>query len=150
MVQTPEGDLEPDVLKIIEGIGTWTSANGEGIYGTRPWLIYGEGPSTIKTNQQKGRFGGLSDTRGYQGTDIRFTTKMGSLYAYCMNIPTSDIRILSLGKNSRYLRNSIGSVTMLGSKEKLMWTQEEDALVITKPANMSAWNVTGFKIQFQK
>ena len=42
VVQTPEGDLEPDMLKILDEIGIWTSANGEGIYGSRPWKIYGE------------------------------------------------------------------------------------------------------------
>ena len=25
-------------------IGIWTAANGEGIYGSRPWKIYGETP----------------------------------------------------------------------------------------------------------
>ncbi len=44
VVQTPEGDLEPDMLKILEEIGVWTSANGEGIYGTRPWKTFGEKP----------------------------------------------------------------------------------------------------------
>jgi len=37
VVQTPEGDLEPDMLQILDEIGTWTAANGEGIYGSRPW-----------------------------------------------------------------------------------------------------------------
>src|SRR5205085_11518041 len=30
VVQTPEGDLEQDVLDIVEGIAKWTAANGEG------------------------------------------------------------------------------------------------------------------------
>ena len=33
VVQTLEGDLEPDVLVILDVIGKWTAANGEGIYG---------------------------------------------------------------------------------------------------------------------
>jgi len=150
VVQTPEGDLESDVLKIVEGIGNWMAANGDGIYATRPWKIYGEGPSTIKANQKKGRFGGLSDTRGYQATDIRFTTKGGKLYAFTMNTVETDIKILSLGKQSKYLDKAIASVTMLGSKEKLKWTQDDDALVITKPQNLPAWRVNGFKIEFKK
>ncbi len=150
VVQTPEGDLEHDVMKIVSDIGDWTAANGEGLYGTRPWKIYGEGPSTIKANQKKGRFGGLSDTRGYQSGDFRFTTKANVLYAFDMAIADADINITSLGKNSKYLNKPIVSVTMLGSNQKLKWTQQDNALVITKPASLPAWKVVGYKIQFQK
>ncbi|MFD1256910.1 alpha-L-fucosidase [Mucilaginibacter terrae] len=92
IVQTPEGDLEPDVLAIIEGMATWIAANGEGIYATRPWKIYGEGPSTIKTNQQKGRYGGLSDTYIYRPTDIRFTSKSDNIYAFCVDRPVVAVK----------------------------------------------------------
>ena len=51
VVQTPEGDLEPDVLKMLDGIGPWIAVNGEGIYGTRPWKVYGEGPSTSRAGK---------------------------------------------------------------------------------------------------
>nr|WP_294946652.1 alpha-L-fucosidase [uncultured Mucilaginibacter sp.] len=147
VVQTPEGDLEPDVLAIIEQIAAWIPANGEGIYGTRPWKIYGEGPSTVKTNQKKGQFGGLSDVNAYQATDFRFTTKGNNLYAFCMDAPTGDIRVTSLGKNSKVNDKSIKSVTLLGNTQKLQWKQENDALVINKPANMPAWTVLGLKIE---
>jgi alpha-L-fucosidase len=150
VVQTPEGDLEADVLKIITDIGEWTAANGEGIYATRPWNVYGEGPSTIKVNQKQGHFGGLSDTRSYQATDFRFTSKAGVLYAFEMELPDGDIHITSLGKNSSYMNKPIAVVSMMGSKEKLKWTQEGDALVITKPANLPAWKVVGYKIEFEK
>lgn len=150
VVQTPEGDLEQDVLNIVEGIGKWTAANGEGVYATRPWKIYGEGPSTIKENQKKGRFGGLTDAGAYQPADIRFTTKGNNIYAFCMAAPENNIRILSLGKNSKYSDKGIASVSMLGSNEKLQWMQEDDALVITKPSTLPDWKVSGYKIVFKK
>jgi alpha-L-fucosidase len=150
VVQTPEGDLEPDVLTIVGKIGDWTAANGEGIYATRPWKVYGEGPSTVKANQRKGPFGGLSDTRGYHATDFRFTTKDGKIYAYCMNVPEGDITIASFGKNSKMLDKSIESVSMLGSTEKLKWTQTADGLFISKPTTFPAWKVTGYKIELKK
>jgi alpha-L-fucosidase len=150
VVQTPEGDLEPDVLSIVKNIGVWTAANGEGIYGTRPWKVYGEGPSTLTENQKKGSFGGLSDTYVYQPSDIRFTTKANILYVFCMDKPQGDIRILSLGKKSKLNDKAIISVTMLGSKEKLHWKQEDDALVITKAAKLPIYKVTGYKIVLKK
>ena len=149
VVQTPEGDLEPDVMAILDVIGKWTPANGEGIYGTRPWKVYGEGPSTQK-NQAKGQFGGVKDVRPYEASDIRFTTKGETLYAFCMNTPTGDIKITSLGKSSELTGKAVASVKMLGSNEKLTWKQEAGALVITKPSKLPEWQVITFKIEFKK
>ena len=149
VVQTPEGDLEPDVLAILDDIGKWTPANGVGIYGSRPWKIFGEGPLT-NTKQKKGQFGGLSDSQAFSSTDIRFTTKGGKLYAYCMGNPTEDIKISSLGKNSKLNDKAIASIKMLGSTEKIKFNQQPDALVITKPATLPDWKVIGFEITFKK
>jgi alpha-L-fucosidase len=145
IVQTPEGDLEPDILSILEEIAVWTSANGEGIYGTRPWKIYGEGPSTSK-NQPKGQFGGLSDVRPYESTDIRFTTKGDTLYAFSLNTPANSIIINSLGKNSELMESKLKSISMLGSEEKLSWKQESESLVIDLPSKLPDWNVIGLRI----
>ena len=149
VVQTPEGDLEPDVMTILNEIAAWMPANKEGIYGSRPWKIYGEGPSTAK-NQEKGQFGGVKDVRPYGSTDIRFTTKDKAIYAYCMKSPTENIHILSLGKNSKVSAQKVASVKMLGSSEKLNWSQEDGALVIDKPVKTPNGMVVGFKIEFKK
>jgi len=149
VVQTPEGDLEPDVVAILKGIGAWIKDNGEGIYGSRPWKVYGEGPSTTQS-QEKGQFGGLKDVRKYTGDDIRYTTKQGSVYAFCMENPTQNIRLKSLGKNGKLAGKKIASVTLLGSGEKISWTQNNDALVIKKPAKLPDYSVVAFKIAFKK
>jgi alpha-L-fucosidase len=146
VVQTPEGDLEPDMLAILEEIGVWTSANGEGIYGSRPWKIYGEKPAD-KPEKKLGRF---DENFGYSSKDIRFTTNGTTLYAYCLGKPESDIIIKSLARSSKLADKPIASVSMIGSKEKLGWKQTADALVIRKPAVMPAWQVIGFKIEFKK
>jgi len=149
VVQTPEGDLEPDVMNILNEIAAWTPANGEAIYGTRPWKIYGEGPTT-RQKQEKGHFGGVKDVRPYESADIRFTTKGENLYAFCMGVPAGDVKIVSLGKNSKISDKKVASVKMLGCKEKLSWKQENEALVIAKPAKLPKWTVVTFKIEFKK
>jgi len=149
VVQTPEGDLESDVLNILNDIAAWIPANGEAIYSTRPWKVYGEGPTTLK-NQEKGRFGGVKDVRPYEATDIRFTTKGKDLYVFCMGIPKEDVKILSLGKNSKVSAQKVASVKMLGGDGKLSWKQEDDALVIDKPSKLPEWPVVTFKIEFKK
>jgi alpha-L-fucosidase len=100
--------------------------------------------------QEKGTFGGVKDVRPYSPADVRFTTKDNALYAFCMEVPAGDISILSLGKNSKVSAQKVASVKMLGSSEKLKWSQEADALVIKKPSKLPKWKVVSFKIEFQK
>jgi len=146
VVQTPEGDLEPDMLSILEEIGVWTAANGEGIYGSRPWKTYGEKSAEARA-VKPGRF---NENYKFNSRDIRFTTKDGYLYAYCLGRPSEDILVKSLGKNSKFSSEEIASVQMLGSNAKVKWSVKEDGLVIKKPSKLPAWQVTGFKIGFRK
>lgn len=149
IVQTPEGDIEPDVLKIVEGIGAWTSVNGEGIYGTRPWKVYGEKPSSEPT-VTGGHFN--EDKTVYTAADIRFTTKGDTLFAFCLGKPTSDIHIHSLGTQTAYNKATVQQITLLGSDEKLHWKQLPNELIIRKPKHLpeSDVEVTGFRIEFGK
>ena len=147
VVQTPEGDLEPDMLKILDEIGKWTAANGEAIYGTRPWKLYGEKPANAET-VKSGNFN--EEKVKYTAADIRFTQKGELLYAFCLGTPTAAIKIKSLGQNSKLTKKAIESVSMLGSDEKLSWKQEASELVINKPAKLPEWQVVTFKIIFRK
>ncbi len=147
VVQTPEGDLEPDMLSILEEIGVWTEANGEGIYGSRPWKIYGEKPPDTTKAVRRGRF---NENYNFTAKDVRFTTKGNILYAFCLGKPETDVMIKSLAKASKLADKAVATVTMVGSKEKLGWKQTSEALVIKKPINMPAWQVISFKIEFKK
>jgi alpha-L-fucosidase len=146
VVQTPEGDLEPDMLQILDEIGTWTAANGEGIYGSRPWKIYGE-KSPEASAVKLGRF---NENYKFNSKDIRFTSKDGSLYAFCLGLPTGDIIVKSLARNSVLAGKPVSSVTLLGSTVKLKWSQTDEGLVIKKPSKLPSWQVLGFKIEFRK
>jgi len=150
IVQTPEGDLEPDVIKILEEMGEWTSVNGEGIYGSRPWKIWGEKPADAPVIE----FNRFNTERriaeAYTAKDIRFTTKGDALYAFCLGFPVEELKIASLGKKSKYEVKDIVSVEMLGSDEKIVWKQDDNALVISKLKTPSAGlvKVPAFKIKF--
>jgi alpha-L-fucosidase len=145
VVQTPEGDLEPDMLKILEGIAGWTAVNGEGIYGSRPWKIFGEN-SQEASSFKPGRF---DENYKFNARDIRFTSKDGILYAFCLGTPSGDIRIKSLGKSSK-LSIPVASVKMLGSGATIRWKQEADELVIKLSPAMKTLMVPGFRIESGK
>ena len=152
VVQTPEGDLEPDILKVLDDLGKWTSVNGEGIYGTRPWKVFGEIPkktNVLKSENKERPYEFNEGKYKYSAKDIRFTIKGNSLYAFCLDKPIENIRIASLGNASKLNDKAIASVKLLGSPEKLVWKQEADALVINKPVKLPEWQVVTFKIEFK-
>ena len=125
------------------------SVNGEGIYGSRPWKIYGEHPD----QEQVVKSGNFNEGKvKYSAQDIRFTTKGDTLYAFCLGAPTTTIEVKSLGKKSKYADKAVSSVSLLGSKEKLHWKQSSKALVINKPTKMPEGQVQvlGFRILFKK
>lgn len=75
-----DGSIAPHDQDLLQGIGAWLKANGEGIFGSRPWKQFGEGP----TNLSGGMFEDLSQLH-YCSRDIRYTANHGAIYAYCLN-----------------------------------------------------------------
>ena len=139
---TAEGEIPQPVQERLLEIGEWFKINGEAIYGTRPFTIYGEGPQEIVE-------GHLSERQNKEATaeDIRFTTKGETLYAIAMDWPGDDLIIHSLGKNSGYLNEGIKNIELLGSAEMLSWNHEDDKLVINLPKDKPGDYAFSFKIE---
>lgn len=127
----PDGTIDTDEESILDEIGKWMYINGEAIYATRPWKIYGEGPHKVEAGQKKGHKG----TRVLDYRDIRFTrNKRGNIvYAIVLGWPEEDIEIKSFGRVSSLKPGKIANVEMLGSEEKLNWSQKANTLLIKKP-----------------
>ena len=145
-----DGTIDEDEVKIVEDIAAWMSVNRECIFGTRPWKVYGEGPSTALS--ERGQFGGVRDTqnRPFTPEDIRFTTKGETLYAIVLaSPPGATVSIKSLGLSAKLTDKPVASVALLGSEEKLDWKQEDGALVIQCPSKMPSDHAIAFKIAFR-
>lgn len=135
-----DGTLPENQAAYITAIGDFVNLNGEGIYGSRPWKIFGEGPLKLKDGRQG------ENKKEFSQQDIRFTQKDGHLYAFVLAPPTKDINIESLAKNGLY-KDKIKSITMLGSDEHISFKRSSDGLTIKLPKTLpKSQYVIGFKI----
>jgi alpha-L-fucosidase len=141
----PDGTIPEPIRESLLGLGRWLDVNGEAIYGTRPWEIYGEGPLQIK----EGSFGERKD-QAATAADIRFTKKGNALYAICLGVPAGEVRIKALGKSPGRGDKPIVNVKLLGSYESLNWSQEADALVIQRLRRIPSLHAVAFKINFKE
>jgi alpha-L-fucosidase len=140
------GTLDEDEVGIVEGIGRWMTPNGEGIYATRPWKVYGEGPS-VTNPPPRGRFGGAQDVRPYTAEDVRFTSKGDVVYAFVMNWPESGKATLtSLAQGSEHYPREVGRVELLGSPAPLTFTRDASGLVVNLPQQKPNDFAYGLKI----
>lgn len=137
-----DGTITEEETQTLLGTGKWLDINGEAIYGTRPWKIYGEGPTQSAS-------GSFADQKvPFTAKDIRFTTKGDILYAIAMGQPATNTVIKALGAKAG--NGVIASVEMTGSNEKISWKQEADALAIKPSKSYPSENAVVYKISFKK
>jgi alpha-L-fucosidase len=98
--------------------------NSEAIHGTRPWKVFGEGPTNAKA-------GAFTESGDYTPQDVRFTTKDSALYAILLGWPQGESSIRSLGGET--LPDArIERVDLLGGP-KLRFRHDAGALRLTLP-----------------
>lgn len=125
----PDGTIPEEDQRILLEIGEWLWLNGEAIYGSRPWKVYGEGPTQVPS-------GGFTDTRRnpFSSEDIRFTTKGNLLYATVLAWPPhGTVTIRSLGTQIRLYPGEIGEVRLLGHGP-LEWSRNAEGLIVHFPS----------------
>ncbi|MBI1388981.1 MAG: carbohydrate-binding protein [bacterium] len=140
VVQRPDGSLDPEVEQMLQDLADWSDVHGEAIFGSRPWLVYGE--STVRV---KG--GAFKEDFQYDASEIRFTTKGDTLYAIALGWPEDGrITVRSLAKPAGQSVNNIKSIRLLGYNGELEWRQSEDALVVTLPETKVSEYTAALKI----
>ncbi len=128
------GQLDPEEMQILTAITDWMAVNSEGIYATRPWKIYGTGPST-QAPENNGRTGfNERGRKALTAEDVRFTTKGSTMYAFIMGWPDKEAVLAPLGFESPQAPGKIHNVALLGHKGKLQWKQDGAALKVQMPA----------------
>jgi len=144
------GELDDKAGAFLDDMSKWMAINSECIYGTRPWVIYGEGPSVKDDATVRDSAGNPPRGLGpnLTASDIRFTTKGDILYAVVMGWPDGGkINIKALATNSANYQGDIGSVQMLGSSGNLEIARDENGLAVTLPAQRSETDNYGIALK---
>lgn len=130
-----DGSIDDKEVEVLEGIGAWMNVNKEGIYATRPWKTFGEGPASAGGGDR------LKEGQTFTAEEIRYTaSKDGKiLYAIVCGVPSGPVALKSLGKTAALLDRPVANVEQLGTTAPLKWIPSDDALTITpasaKPAS---------------
>ena len=138
-----DGELDLGGEMVLEELAKWFAVNGQGIYSTRPWKIYGEGT----TRMPNGNLGKNNDIP-FTGEDFRFMQKDGLLYAFCMTVPQEPVLIKSLGYEASLCDKPISAVKVLGSTANVKWTQIQQGLSIMPLENWPCRHSVAFEIMF--
>ena len=93
--QPGDGSLDAEAGRIVDEIGRWTAANGEAIFGSRPWRRFGEGPTRLEAGMQT-----EGAAKPFTAQDIRFTTNGGALYALFLKAPSGPATITALPRSA--------------------------------------------------
>ena len=126
----PDGTIDSKEVAVLDGITAWMQVNGEAIYETRPWKVYGEGPNAVKA----GSFQGNSISKLGE-KDVRFTRNKASnvVYAIVLGWPAEPIVVQSLGLSASTQPGRIAQVELIGTGERLNWKQTGDGLRVDLP-----------------
>lgn len=139
----PDGTIPEEQSKVLLAIGNWLKINGEGIFGTRPWEVAEEGPTVIT----EGSFGDQNPVV-YTEADIRFTAKDGKVYVFCLDVPEAKKMLITSLAIKPDHSNKISVIELLGSTEKIQWSQKSNRLEIVVPKAIPASEALGFRVFF--
>ncbi len=140
-----DGTIDDKEEAILKGIADWMDINKESIYGTRPWNVYGEGPTVDNPNPIKAQ--GFNENIKYSDKDIRYVVKGNILYATVMGCPDDgSVTLKSLAASSPNYKRKVKKVELLGHGKLDIVSRNQDGLTIKLPANKTNDIALVFKI----
>jgi len=130
--QRPDGTLDDECLNILRELAAWFKVNADGIHGTRPWRVAGEGPTVHESKAWSFK----EDAANWTTADFRFTAKGASVFAFQMKAPAQqggEAFVRSLGKHAGV---AVKTVRLPGGRQDLWHRQCEDGLLVRYPSTL--------------
>jgi alpha-L-fucosidase len=140
------GRLNPTELNILAEIAEWMSVNSDGIYGTRPWTKFGEGPAATAATGADAKFN-ESKRKELTSEDVRFTTKGEVLYAFVMGVPARRAVVRSLAAGDGGDARRVQGVQLLGAG-RVEWKQDGTGLIVELPEKKPSKYALALKVAF--
>ncbi|HJV77455.1 MAG TPA: alpha-L-fucosidase [Paludibacter sp.] len=105
LTQHGRGDLDPELTRICKDIGAWLKINGEAVYGSRPYEVFGN-------------------------DSVCYTRNHGNVYATLLDWNGGSITLTSLYTGGATL-GKVSKVELLGSYIPLSFVQNDKGLTVT-------------------
>jgi alpha-L-fucosidase len=158
----PDGTIPAEDKIILDEVGAWMKINGEAVYSSKPWKVYGDNLKSylkrgnisnadleaLKKEEASEQFNQRTVKSPLYGNDeVRFTTKGDILYVFVLNPIEGNIELPALGLKSPNAPNKIKSIKMVGSKRKIEYNQDDKKLVFKVPADRPNKYITVFEVK---
>ena len=105
ITQHGRGDLDPELIRICKDIGAWLKINGEAVYGSRPFEVFGE-------------------------NTVCYTRNNGNVYAMILDWNGNPITLSALHTGGATL-GRVSRVELLGSDIVMKFVQDDNGLTVT-------------------
>jgi alpha-L-fucosidase len=159
----PDGTIPAEEKIMLDDVGAWLKINGEAVYASKPWKIHGDNLNSVLKQSDKIANADLEALKKqveaeqfnqrtvksplYGNDEVRFTTRGKILYIFVLNPTEGSIELPSLGLKSPNTPNKIKSIKMLGSKQKIKFTQDDQKLLLSISASRPAKYATVFEVK---
>ena len=141
-----DGTIPEDQQEVLVELGEWLEVNGEAIYGSRPWLTFGEGP----TKEPEGHFKNHNAFTKlvYSNKDLRYTSNDNSVYATIFGWPDGKNVLLETFATGTLDGNlEVTNVSLLGFEGEISWKMTDKGLMIDLPDTMVSDKAIVFKLE---
>ena len=142
------GTIDEKEEAVLQGIKEWMDVNGQSIYGTRPWTVFGEGPLAEASNPLNSQ--GFNEGNNYSSADVRFVQRNDTVFATTLRYPTTSKYVIeTFGLASKNYNGKVKKVTLLGHGA-VDFELDIDGLVITMPETPVNKLAAVFAVEFDE